>query len=477
MHGRLVIALEEAAKEREIEVQLTSPGWVIERIKGKRKLWEQLHSGLWDLALVSRRRIPEPVEESIMRLASNPDSPDIVVVLHRASAEERARLLAAGCHAVLDASVELETMADVVRTVLARHHKIDQQRFSATRELLSQPSLDDFVSRSPTMVAFMGVVRRVVDNDVPLLILGETGVGKERLARAIHAASPRAKGAFVAINCAALPETLLESELFGHVEGAFTGAARSRRGCFELAEGGTVFLDEIGEIPIHLQVKLLRVLQDHEVRRLGGEAVTQVDVRVMAATNRDLEREVEAGRFRSDLYYRLCVLALTLPPLRTRRDDIPELATGYVEYLRPRLGVSVFHISADALQALQRYSWPGNVRELINVIERGMLLCRGDTIGLAELPESIRTYSDVAPSPPIQPADVDPFPMLDRWSSRAWKDVRTEIVAQAERAYLAGLLRLTGGRVGETARRAGINPRSIFQKMRHHGLRKEDFRV
>ena len=477
MRGRIALALNSAASEREISSELTAPGTVIKRIKGKKKLWERLTHELWDLAIVARNRIPEPAEENLRQLAMSQDAPDVVVILHRASPEERARLLVAGCQVVLDSDISTSTMVDVARTVLAKHLQLDQQKFSAARELLSQPSLDDFVSQSPTMLAFMGVVRRVVENDVPLLVLGETGVGKERLARAIHAASPRSKGPFVAINCAALPETLLESELFGHVEGAFTGAARSRRGCFELADGGTVFLDEIGEIPTHLQVKLLRVLQDYEVRRLGGESVTHVDVRVVAATNRDLELEVEKGRFRSDLYYRLCVLALTLPPLRERREDIPELASSYVEYLRPRLGVKVHYISEEAHSALQRYPWPGNVRELINVVERGMLLCPSDTITLAELPESVRAIRTDIQTEAVSDEDLREAVEIDaEWLHKPWQDVRASVLERVERVYLVGLLQITNGRVGETARKAGLNPRSVFQKMKQHGLRKEDFK-
>jgi transcriptional regulator with PAS, ATPase and Fis domain len=240
-------------------------------------------------------------------------------------------------------------------------------------------------------------------------------VGKERLARAIHAESRRSKGPFVAVNCAALSESLLESEPFGHEEGAFTGATRSHRGCFEIAHKGVIFLDEIGELPNHLQVKLLRALQDREITRVGSEQSFQVDVRMMAATNRDPREEVKTKRLREDLYYRLNVVTLTIPPLRQRSEDIPDIVASYLPWLRPRVGRDVTSIAPEALEALAHYSWPGNVRELINVIERAMLLCEGEQIRLADLPDTIRlpqAGSGTRASPLSRPAHSTTLPLL-----------------------------------------------------------------
>ena len=223
-------------------------------------------------------------------------------------------------------------LLETLRSLVERRRQDGLRRLKAERPE-ERYSLNDFVLVSPAMQRFVAVARRVVAADSSLLILGETGVGKERLARAIHAESPRARGPFVAVNCGALPEGLLESELFGHERGAFTGAVASRKGHFELAHEGTIFLDEIGEMPLHLQVKLLRVLEERRLQRVGGQRPIAIDVRVMAATNRDLEAEMGAGRFRNDLYYRLAVVTLTLPPLRDRAEDIPDL----VEQLPPPL--------------------------------------------------------------------------------------------------------------------------------------------
>ena len=327
------------------------------------------------------------------------------------------------------------------------------------------------------MQRLMGTVQRVVDANAPLLLLGETGTGKEHLARAIHRESRRAAGPFVAINCGALPETLLESELFGHEEGAFTGATRSRRGHFELAHGGTLFLDEIGDVALHLQVKLLRALQEQEVQRLGGEKPIPVDVRIMAATNRDLAQEVEAGRFRRDLFYRLGVVTVTLPPLRARREDVPDLAEGYVARLQGRMATEVQGITPEALAALRAYDWPGNIRELFNVVERAMLLSSSDVITHLDLRDALGERSPPPADVPLPEAPShDPGSLSEDWLRRPWREVRAALLDRVEKAYLAGLLAATHGRVGETAERAGMLPRSLYDKLRRHGLRKEDYR-
>jgi DNA-binding NtrC family response regulator len=327
------------------------------------------------------------------------------------------------------------------------------------------------------MQAFMDMVTRVVGTNTTLLFTGETGVGKERLARAIHAEGGRSGGPFVSVNCGALPESLLESELFGHEEGAFTGATRPRRGWFELAHGGTIFLDEIAEMPSHLQVKLLRVLQTREVQRVGGERALPVDARIMAATNRELASEIAEGRFRSDLYYRLSVVALELPPLRERREDIPILVDGYIRRFRATFPTDVKGIEADALEALVGYDWPGNVRELMNIVERAMILCGGTRIALRDLPDNVR--GRVAGDPasldlaPETPAATVP----EGWLERPWREVCDAAVDDLERRYLIAQLEATRGRVGEAAARAGISPRSLYNKMRRHGIDKKRFRA
>jgi two-component system response regulator AtoC len=245
------------------------------------------------------------------------------------------------------------------------------------------------VAASAAMIGVLELLERASEFKATVLLQGESGTGKEVLARAIHAQSPRRGEAFVAVNGGAIPANLLESELFGHTKGAFTGANKARRGLFAEADGGTLFLDEIGEMAPELQVKLLRVLQEEEIRPLGDSKSRKVDVRVLAATSRNLEHEVAAGRFREDLYYRLNVVRVDVPPLRERREDIPLLVDHFLAKFRSALGKSIHGIADDALDRLVAYAWPGNVRELENVIERALILCRGDRVTLAELPEGV----------------------------------------------------------------------------------------
>ena len=293
-------------------------------------------------------------------------------------------------------------------------------------------------------------------------------------ARAREAQAP-----FVSVNCGALPESLLESELFGHEEGAFTGATRPRRGWFEVAHRGTIFLDEIGEMPHHLQVKLLRVLQTREVQRVGGERALSVDVRIMAATNRDLEADVDTGRFRADLFYRLSVVTLEIPPLRTRPEDIAVLVERYIQHFAATFATDVHGIQPEALAALQRYRCPGNVRELVNIVERAMILCPERLIRPQDLPEAVRR--GVGATGKSAEAPDDPAGSLDAllpadWSDRPLREVCDAVVEEVEKKYLIALLQTTRGRIGETARRAGINPRSVYNKMRRYGLEKMAFR-
>ncbi len=440
-----------------------------------------------DAVILSEARLSGTTVEAMLdTLRDAPEPPETLVLLERDDAAKRDAWLAAGCYAVFAPDAAPETIEESLRSLAKLLKESRAARFDAERIPRHATRLSDFVSESPAMSAFLATARRVASADTPLLVLGETGAGKEHLARAIHLEGPRARGPFVPLNCGALPEGLLESELFGHEEGAFTGAHRARRGNFELAHRGTLFLDEIADIPSHLQVKLLRALEDTEIRRLGSERAIPVDARVIAATNRDLAAEVEAGRFRRDLYYRLNVVTLTVPPLRERREDIPGLVERYRAHFAKRLGRAIDHVPEGTMQALVDYDWPGNVRELINVVERAVLLADGDSIDVSVLPTELggggaRTDARVAPpardvdTPPAPSANATPQP-TDTDLDRPWAEARHAMLQAFERTYLDHLLRATRGRVGEAAERAGIQPRSLFDKMRAHGLRKEDYR-
>ncbi len=447
----------------------------LQSMRSKSPVWERLIAQRVDLLVVDLRLVPEPVENSLATLADLPDAPGVVVLSSNEESELHARLLAAGCLAVLDTSLEDTLLKDALTTLIERLRG-EANAALTPPQLDEQPRLSDFVSESPAMVAFLQVVRRVVAADATLLLIGETGVGKERLAQAMHAESPRSAGPFVAVNCGAIPEALLESELFGHEEGAFTGATRTRRGWFELAHRGTVFLDEIGEMPLHLQVKLLRVLQTREVVPVGSEKSIKVDVRVMAATNQDLERGVKEKNFRADLFYRLSVVTLEIPALRDRKDDIRTLAQRYVEYFQSRFATGVQGLSDEAMCDLEEYDWPGNVRELVNVIERAMLLCPGTRITPEYLPDGIRSRKTAIGNQELVAASVV-VPLPKNWKKRPYREVRKEVMRSLERVYFSALLEETAGCIGKTAERAGMNPRNLFEKLKNCGLRKEEFRT
>jgi DNA-binding NtrC family response regulator len=287
-----------------------------------------------------------------------------------------------------------------------RTRTLEQSLQSARRELYERYGFEQIIGRSPVLGETLTRAAQVARTETTALITGESGTGKELVARAIHHASPRADGPFVAVNCAALPDTLLESELFGHERGAFTGADRRKPGRFELAARGTLFLDEIGELSPGVQVKLLRVLQEREYQRLGGTATLKADVRLIAATNRDLMAEMAAGRFRSDLFYRLSVFNVHLPPLRERGDDVLLLADSFIRTLAAKMGKADVALSRDAVELLRRHPWPGNIRELQNAIERGLITCDGTLITAAHLAIPLPSEPAASPRPPegVRPA-------------------------------------------------------------------------
>lgn len=313
-------------------------------------------------------------------------SPNTVVLILTAfgTVDLAVEAMKAGAYDYITKPFNREALKLTIRKALL-FDDISKENTRLKKELSDKADLRTIVGTSKEMEKVFQVVRKVADTEASVLITGESGTGKELIARSIHASSSRSNAPFVAVNCAAIPRELLESELFGHVKGAFTGAVRDKIGKFQQAEGGTLFLDEVGELPIEMQPKLLRALQEKEVTPVGGTTVDKLDVRVVSATNIDIDTAIPAGTFREDLYYRLSVIPIQLPPLRSRRDDIPLL----VKYFSGKHGGAAVTFSKDALDTLVRYSWPGNVRELENTVERMLIMRNGDTITAAELPKAI----------------------------------------------------------------------------------------
>jgi two-component system response regulator AtoC len=332
--------------------------------------------------------------------------------------------------------------------------RLKEENRCLREEVRRECTFGSIISRNRRMQEIFGLVRKVCDFKTTVLITGESGTGKELVARAVHFEGARRSRPFVAVNCAAIPEALLESELFGHVKGAFTDAVADKSGLFEEADGGTLFLDEIGEMPLSLQVKLLRVLQDEEIKRVGGTVGKKVDVRLVSATSRNLEEDVAAGKFREDLYFRLNVFAISLPPLRERIDDLPLLVEHFLARFSDRFGKRVTSVDADTLRILSSYGWPGNVRELENVLERGVILSEGDILSAGLLPAKLTGVS---------PGDG----RFDFFGE-------TLSIKQAGEALERGLIRRalesTGGNRTHAARMLEISLRSLIYKIKEYGL-------
>jgi DNA-binding NtrC family response regulator len=338
----------------------------------------------------------------------------------------------------------------------ASQRRLAEEAERLQRQLSYQGVLGDLVGRSPVMQQVFSLIRQVAPSKAAVLITGESGTGKELVARAIHSLSPRASGPFVAVNCAAMPETLMESELFGHEKGSFTGALERRAGCFELAQNGTLLLDEIGDMPVATQAKLLRVLEDSRVRRLGSKTEIVVDVRVIASTNKVLEEALKKGQIREDLYYRLNVIRIALPPLRQHMEDLPLLAEALLRDLNTKHGCKVADIAPDALEQLQRFHWPGNVRELRNALERAVILAGEGTITLDQLPSSLS-----APSRALDAAqNEDPSAIRLRLGTT---------VDEAEKILIQRTLLHTRNNKTRAAEILGISLKTLHNKLKEYG--------
>jgi len=386
-----------------------------------------LDRGAFDLVLTDRQMPKVDGLELVRRVRARPSPPPVVILTAHGSIPEAVDAVRLGAADYITKPLPSPgALLDLVASLLPREEEGD-----------------DFVTQDPSTKELLDLVDRVAARDITVLVMGESGTGKELIARRLHARSPRAKGPFVAVNAAALPETLAESELFGADKGAFTGAEQARVGRFEEANGGTIFLDEVGELPAALQGKLLRVLEERAVRRLGGARDLPVDVRLVAATNRDLAVDSEAGAFRQDLYFRLAVVVVNLSPLRERPLDVALLARHFVDRLSARHRVPVPELTDEALEALVAHPWPGNVRELRNVLERAVVVRGGAPIRAADL---ALTHAGPAVS----------SPSLDR--------------SHREREALLAALRRTGGRRDEAARLLGISVRTLYYRLKQWGL-------
>jgi two-component system response regulator AtoC len=386
-------------------------------------------------------------------VANRPDIP-VVVVTAYGSMESAIAALRAGAYDYITKPFEIEDLVHTVQRAV-QHRSLREEVRRLRQAVADSQRFGEMIGTSSAMRSVFHMLERVADTDASVLITGETGTGKELVARALHDRSRRSSGPFVAVNCAAMPETLLESELFGHVKGAFTDAKAARPGLFVLANGGTLFLDEIGEMAFGMQVKLLRALQERAARPIGGNTEISFDTRIITATNRDLEAEVEKGRFREDLFYRINVVRIDVPPLRMRGNDILLLAQHFIQSVADRQGKRVIGLSSVGAEKLLAYDWPGNVRELENCIERAVALTRYDRIAVEDLPEKIRDYRQTS----IVVASEDPADLLP--------------MEEVERRYILRVLKAVGGNKSMAAKVLGFDRRTLYRKLERHGASEE----
>ena len=411
--------------------------------------------------LITDLRMPGLDGMEMLRRAQKIDpAMPVVMLTGYASVESAVAAVKAGAFDYLSKSFSNDQLRLTVERALAQR-RLKLEVLHLRDQLQGLFGFQNIVGRSAALQQVLELIRKTARSDANVLILGESGTGKELVARAIHANSPRASQPFVPVDCASLPENLLESELFGHEKGAFTGAVAGKQGLMEVARGGTLFLDELGELSLGLQAKLLRALQERSVRHVGGTRQLDIDVRVVSASNRDLRAMVTAGRFRDDLYYRVNVIDIVLPPLRERQGDVELLATHFLRKYGSNGQAAVKGFEPEAMIALETYSWPGNVRELQNVIERACALAEEETITLAELPAHMRAPTLLR----------DRSGGNNQASNLTLKQARERWIGHLEGAYVADLLKQAHGNLSEAARSAGVDRKTLRHLLAKHGIR------
>jgi len=460
---------DEAAIGRMLRAILEDQGYVVTASTESHTAMAEFKAGQYALVITDVRMPVMDGLEVLQRVKEiEPTLPVIVITAH-ATVDVSIQALRKGAYDMITKPFEPEELLSRVRNALRQSELLVENR-DLREELAEKSGFGPIVGTAPKLLAVLEMARKVAVRDIPILITGESGTGKELVARAIHDHSQRRERKFVAINCGAIPEALLESELFGHRKGAFTGADRDHTGLLETADGGTLFLDEVGTLPLNVQKTLLRFLQEQEFYRVGEARPSKVDVRVLSATNLDLEAAVGAGEFREDLYYRLNVVNLRLPPLRERRSDVPLLAAHFVRQQNERFGAQVKGFTPEAMEALCDFDWPGNVRQISNVIQAAMAIGSGDHLGLDILSPFIAVPTGRPAETPGTAETAENSDDADQVENGADLDYAAAL-ARFETDYLNRLLNRTGGNIEEVAQQAGMNVATIYRKIKKYGLR------
>lgn len=389
----------------------------------------------------------------------------VVLITAYGTVENAVQAMKEGAYDYLLKPLKIEEVELVIERALSYSDLVDEIRYLRD-ELKAVYGVEEIITVNPKIQEILKLIVQVAKTKATVLIQGESGTGKELIAKAIHYRSDRAEKPLIALNCAAIPKDLLESELFGHEKGAFTGALRQKKGKFELADGGTLFLDEIGEMPLELQVKILRALEEQRFTRVGGTEPIQVDIRVIASTNKDLKEEIQRGRFREDLYYRLNVVAIKIPPLRERQEDIPLLVKHFIHKYCKEAGDRVLKISPQAMKTLKRYSWPGNIRELENAVLRAMVVTQGNIIDEKDLPEEVRMANR---------ENKLKIPRNKEELNKAKKLARERAVRELEERCIREALRRSGGNVSRAAREFGMDRRQLQNLIKKYAINTNDY--
>lgn len=455
---RIMLVDNEEGLCRMMEAVLADHGYSVRSYTYSPEAVADFQHGDWDLVVTDIKMPGLDGLEVLERIKAKSPGVPVIMITAFATVEMSIQALRKGAYDMLTKPFEPEELLYRVKNAL-KHTELEVENRELRKELAGRFRFEQIIGESDALQKVLRTAEKVAGRDISVLITGESGTGKELIAQAMHYHSPRKEKRFVAINCGALPENLLESELFGYRKGAFTGAAEDRQGLLEAADGGTLFLDEVGNLPTNVQKTLLRFLQEREFNRVGDTVPTQVDVRLISATNSNLENAVKEGSFREDLYYRLNVVNLHLPPLRQRREDIPLLVNHLVQKLNRKFGTRVQGLSSEGMSAACAFSWPGNVRQLQNVIEACLAVTPDDRIDLATLGRFI----DVGET--HQEQDIDSAPQGEF----------TTAMSHFEGQYLRDLLARTRGNVEAAALEAGMNIATIYRKMKKHRISREDF--
>jgi DNA-binding NtrC family response regulator len=463
---RRILAVDDMEFNRHhLQKVLESDEFQVDTVADGRTAWEQLRAHKYQL-VITDLRMPELNGLQLLAKVRDEKMPLGVIVLTAfGDPDEALDAMKAGADDFITKPYEPDRLRLLVKRILDRRELFDELEH-LRNQMRDEYHFHNMVSKSSKLRKIFDLIEQVGPLGSTVVIEGETGTGKELVAQALHAADTRRSGPFVALNCAVLNDSLLESELFGHEKGAFTGAERRKIGRFDLADGGTLLLDEVGDISPGLQVKLLRVLQTGTFERVGGTESIQVDVRIIASTHKRLEDEVKKGRFRADLFYRLNVIRIELPPLRERTEDIPLLAMYFLEKHRSQNATSVAEIASEAMQSLLRHKWPGNVRELENAIKSGIALADGSVLRRDHLPESVAAR---APQPERAGTLLD--------INRALPELTGDLIGRVEREYFVRLLSEYRGNVARCARHSGLSRRSVTQKLQKYGLERIAFKT